>query len=49
MAARYLKAETSNLFSSETFLFEKASTERENVARENQELYQVRAAKKKLD
>ena len=49
MAARYLKAETSNLFSSETFLFEKASTERECLVRENQELYQVRAAKKKLD
>lgn len=49
MAARYLKAETADLFSNATLIFEKATTERAHLVREDQELYQVRPAKKKLD
>jgi site-specific DNA-methyltransferase (adenine-specific) len=49
MAARYLKAENPDLFSSAKLIFEKASTERACLVKEDQELYQVRPAKKKLD
>ena len=49
MAARYLKAETPDLFSSSKLIFEKATTERTCLVREDYELYQVRPAKKKLD
>lgn len=49
MAAKYLKAENPNLFSSPKIIFEKATTESTCLVREDQELYQVRPAKKKLD
>jgi modification methylase len=49
MAARYLKAENPDLFSSAKLIFEKALTERACLVREDQELYQVRPARKKLD
>ena len=49
MAARYLKAENPDLFSSAKLIFEKTLTERACLVREDQELYQVRPAKKKLD
>ncbi len=49
MTARYLKAENPDLFSSAKLIFEKASTERACLVKEDQELYQVRPAKKKLD
>jgi DNA modification methylase len=49
MAARYLKAENPDLFSSSKLIFEKATTERTRLIREDRELYQVRPAKKKLD
>jgi len=49
MAARYLKAENPDLFSSAKLIFEKALIERACLVQEDQELYQVRPAKKKLD
>jgi site-specific DNA-methyltransferase (adenine-specific) len=49
MTARYLKAENPDLFSSAKLIFEKALTERACLVREDQELYQVRPARKKLD
>ena len=49
MAARYLKAENPDLFSSEKLIFEKTITERECLVREDQALYEVRPSKKKLD
>jgi site-specific DNA-methyltransferase (adenine-specific) len=49
MAARYLKAENPDLFSSSKLIFEKATTERTCLIREDQELYQVCPAKKMLD
>ena len=49
MTARYLKAENPDLFSSSKMVFEKATAERACLVREDQELYQVRPAKKKLD
>jgi site-specific DNA-methyltransferase (adenine-specific) len=49
MAARYLKAETADLFSKATLIFDKAAAEPTSLVREDQELYQVRAAKRKLD
>ena len=49
MAARYLKAENPDLFSSEKLIFEKTTTERACLVREDQALYEVRPAKKKLD
>jgi site-specific DNA-methyltransferase (adenine-specific) len=49
MTARYLKAESSSLFSSEKLIFEKAISERACVVKEDQALYQVRPARKKLD
>ena len=48
MAARYLKAETSGLFSDAKLLFEKGVTERAYMVREDQALYEVRPVKKKL-
>jgi DNA modification methylase len=48
MAARYLKAENTNLFSNAELRFEKAATERTVLVKEDQTLYQVRPAKKKL-
>jgi site-specific DNA-methyltransferase (adenine-specific) len=49
MAARFLKAEKSDLFSNADLVFEKAATEREFVVKEAAELYHVRPAKKKLE
>ena len=49
MAARYLKAENPDLFSNAKLLFEKATTERACLVREDHELYDIRPAKKKLD
>jgi tRNA/tmRNA/rRNA uracil-C5-methylase (TrmA/RlmC/RlmD family) len=49
MAAKYLKAENPDLFSSSKLIFEKTATELACLVREDQELYQVRPAKKKLD
>lgn len=49
MAARYLKAENPDLFSNAKLLFEKATTGRACLVREDHELYEVRPAKKKLD
>jgi site-specific DNA-methyltransferase (adenine-specific) len=49
MASRYLKAENPELFSITKLIFEKAMTERTCLVREDQALYEVRPAKKKLD
>jgi len=49
MSARYLKAENPDLFSSSKLIFEKATTEGACLVREDQELYEVRPAKNKLD
>ncbi len=49
MAARYLQAETPALFSSSKLIFERATTERACLVKEDHELYEVRPAKKKLD
>ena len=47
MAARHLKAETTNLFSSAELIFEKVSTERPCMVMEDQALYEVRPARRK--
>jgi site-specific DNA-methyltransferase (adenine-specific) len=49
MAARYLKAENPSLFSDARLIFEKATTERACLVKEDHELYEVRPAKKKLE
>lgn len=49
MTARYLKAETSNLFSDTKLLFERGSTKHACLVREDQALYEVRPARKKLE
>jgi DNA modification methylase len=48
MAARYLKAENSGLFSVAKLLFEKVSAQQATMIMENQVLYEVRPSKKKL-
>jgi modification methylase len=48
MAARYLKAENSGLFSAAKLLFEKVSAQQTTTVMENQALYKVRPSKKKL-
>jgi DNA modification methylase len=49
MAAAYLKAESNDLFSDVQLIFEKAEERRTAwVVRENQELYEVKRARKKL-
>jgi len=48
MAARYLKAETLNLFSSAKLIFEKVSTERACMVKEDQALYEVRPTRRKV-
>jgi DNA modification methylase len=48
MAARYLKAETSNLFSRAQLIFERASTERASMVKEDQALYEVKPARRKI-
>ena len=49
MAARYLKAETADLFSTAELRFEKAPADTAGVVREDRALYEVRPAKKKLE
>lgn len=49
MAARFLKAESANLFSTAELRFEKIATETPNLAREDQALYELRPAKKRLE
>jgi site-specific DNA-methyltransferase (adenine-specific) len=49
MAARYLKAETADLFTTADLRFEKAPTEAAALVREEPALYEVRPAKKKLE
>ena len=48
MAASYLKAETTNLFSSAQLIFEKVSAERASMVKEDQALYEVRPARRKV-
>jgi len=49
MAARYLKAENSDLFTTSKLLFEKAVAEAACMVREESALYEVRPAKKRLE
>lgn len=49
MAAQYLKAESSDLFSSAKLIFEKATAETAGVVKEDQALYGVRPAKQRLE
>jgi len=49
MAARYLKAETADFFSTAKLLFEKAATETSSLVKEDQALYEVRSASRKLE
>ncbi|MEW5994665.1 MAG: site-specific DNA-methyltransferase [Candidatus Zixiibacteriota bacterium] len=49
MAARYLKAETADLFTTAELRFEKAPTETAALVKEEPALYEVRPAKKKLE
>lgn len=49
MAARYLKAETADLFTTAELRFEKAPTETAALVKEEPTLYEVRPAKKKLE
>ena len=48
MAARYLKAENSGLFSTAQLLFQKADAEQASMVMEDQAFYEVKPAKKKL-
>jgi site-specific DNA-methyltransferase (adenine-specific) len=49
MAARFLKAESANLFSTAKLQFERVATEAASLAREDQALYELRPAKKRLE
>jgi site-specific DNA-methyltransferase (adenine-specific) len=49
MAARYLKAENADLFSTAKLLFEKAAAEPAPLVREDRALYEVRPARKRLE
>ncbi len=49
MTARYLKAETADLFTKAELRFEKAPTETTAFVREERALYEVRPARKKLE
>lgn len=49
MAARFLKAESANLFSTAELQFEKIATETPNLVGEDQALYELRPAKKRLE
>jgi DNA modification methylase len=49
MAARFLKAETSNLLSVAEVHFEKIATETANLVKEDEALYEIRPARKKLE
>jgi DNA modification methylase len=48
MAAKYLKAENADLFADTKLMFESATAERACLVKEDQALYEVRPAKKKL-
>lgn len=48
MAARYLKAESSSLFSEINLVFERVTAENECMVREDQTLYEIKPARKKL-
>jgi len=48
MAAKFLKAENADLFSSAKLIFEKAILDPECILREDQELYDLKPAKKRL-
>ena len=48
MAARLLKAETTDLFSNATLVFERASTENAGLVREDHDLYEVHPARRRL-
>jgi len=49
MAARFLKAESANLFSRAELRFEKTATETANLVSEDQALYELRPARKRLE
>ena len=49
MAARYLKAEDTSLFSTARLLFEKATAEPGFLVKEDQALYEIRPARKRLE
>ncbi len=49
MAARYLKAETADLFMSAELRFEKAPTETTALVKEDLALYEVQPARKRLE
>jgi site-specific DNA-methyltransferase (adenine-specific) len=49
MAARFLKAESSNLFSTATLRFERIATETASLVREDEALYELRPARKRLE
>ncbi|OGF54850.1 MAG: methyltransferase [Candidatus Fraserbacteria bacterium RBG_16_55_9] len=49
MAVRYLKAENADLFSSAQLIFERSSTTEACLVKEDQALYEVRPARKKLE
>jgi len=50
MTARYLKAESSDLFSDTELIFEKATTQKEaSIVREDRELYEVQPARKPME
>jgi site-specific DNA-methyltransferase (adenine-specific) len=49
MAARFLKAESANLFSTAKLQFERVATETANLVREDQALYELRPARKRLE
>lgn len=48
MAAKYLKAETGDFFTTAEIMFEKASSEPSDMVREDTALYEVRPARKRL-
>ena len=49
MAARYLKAENANLFSTSKLIFERAASEPASLVEEDRALYEVRPARKRLE
>ena len=49
MAARFLKAESANLFSTAKLQFERVANETANLVREDQALYELRPARKRLE
>ena len=49
MAARYLKAESADLFATANLRFEKVTTEPACLVKEDQALYEVRPARKRLE